>query len=198
MGWLAEELKVSNPKDSEILIVSLTVPDDLTAPASNCQRCRRFLHVGSGEKTKRSWMTKLKTLETVHSSLAADDKRLRYRTGRTWHEVLGTIDRDALSMQQQIQMEQAQHVKREYLKTDIELKHAEADWKVEVERLKNLDTQTIRQDELEVEVAMDPEGRLDQRRTECLVAGRGTSRCNDKQSQRGQSLGTGRGSLSDC
>ncbi len=54
-------------------------------------------------------------------------------------ETLGTVEKDALSMQQQIQMEEAQQVKREFLKTDIEMKHAKADWQVEKSRLDNLE-----------------------------------------------------------
>ncbi len=158
VGWLASELKVSNPKDSEVLLVSITTPDpNWSAILVNAVVESYRKQVEQGDRDKLT--EKLAKLKSIHGELTDRESRQRNDL-QLLAETVGSIDRDALTMQQQMQMEQAQQVKREYLKADIERMNADADLIVEKQRLVNLDTQAMDEEELEVAVVMDPEGRM--------------------------------------
>ncbi len=156
--WLADELKVSNPKDSEVLIVSLTAPNPKDASILVNAVVQSYMEEVV-ERDKGKMDEKLKSLRSILAGLT-DSERKKRSSLETMAEQLGTIERDALSLQTQMKMEQAQQLKREFLKTSVEYKRAAADLKVLEERAKNLDSLAIPADELEVELAMDPEGRL--------------------------------------
>ena len=72
---------------------------------------------------------------------------------------LGTTDREALSLQQQIRLTQAQQVKTELAKTQVQRMRADADLKVLKEREARFPNVTAPADEVELMVSADPIGR---------------------------------------
>ncbi len=72
---------------------------------------------------------------------------------------LGTIDREDLTLKTQIEMEQARMVKRELISSMVARSQAQTDLELEKKRLANLELASIPEEELQVMIAMDQEGR---------------------------------------
>lgn len=162
-GWLADELKISNPRDSEVLIVSLTVPavdDKAREEAKTVVAAVVDEYLTSiDEKERKELDDKLKTLEGFLEKKSAEERQARAELEQL-ADAMGHADKDSLSLEHQINMEQARLVKRELVTADIALKQAETDLAFTVARLQNLESQVIPAEELAVLVALEPRGRL--------------------------------------
>ncbi len=158
-GWLAGALGISNPKDSEILIVSLTAHDP--SAAADVVNAVVNTYLSSVEiKERQTLVEKKDKLEGMHKKLVAQEQRERDKL-QEMAEVQGTVDASEMSFKHQIEMEQARHIQGQLINAMVQLKQAEADLKLEQLRLEKLEKEAvIPDDELGVMLAMDPEGRL--------------------------------------
>lgn len=157
-SWLASELSVSNPRDSEILIVRLTSEN----PEESATLVNAVVDTYMDEvetKLRQALSRKRDTLERIHNDLLAQEEQKREQL-KNLAEQLGTVDREELSVKSQMQIEHARHVKREWINAMVQLKQANADLQMTQQRLENLTSRRIPADELEVMLALDQEGRF--------------------------------------
>jgi succinoglycan biosynthesis transport protein ExoP len=155
-GWLSDRLRVSNPKNSEILLVSVTVPDQaLAADLTNAVVDAYMLGVVNKEA-----LAKRRNLDSLQSHLQKQtDLESKKRSDlEKLAATLGSTDGEALSLQQQIRLMQAQQVKTELAKTQVQWMRAEADLKVLAKREASF-SDTAPADEVELMVSADPIGR---------------------------------------
>lgn len=158
--WLAKKLRIANPKNSEVLLVSVTVTEpQLAADLANAVVEAYMADVVTKEdKVKRDNLTKL---EAIQLELKETEETKRATISQLATS-LGTIDGKALSLEQEIRLSQAQQVKTELAKTKIERLRAAADVAVLELRLKDMEKAdfTPPADEVEIKVMADPIGRM--------------------------------------
>ena len=87
--------------------------------------------MGEDDKTRTE---KLRSLETYYSNQIAEERKKRAELERLVESV-GSAERDNLSLQQQIQLQQASQVKTEWVRANIQRMKAEADVETLRERL---------------------------------------------------------------
>ncbi|MHB8973546.1 MAG: polysaccharide biosynthesis tyrosine autokinase [Pirellulaceae bacterium] len=157
-NWLLKNLRVSNPRNSEILRVAVTVPDpDLAANLANSVVAAYMKEVVDKEQANRR--EKLQRLE-VHQGSQAEAERTRRAKLEELAKTLGSTDVEALSLQQQIRLTQAQQIKTELAKTQVERMRTEAEVKVLAQREQDFDKVEVPAGEVDLMVAADPIGRF--------------------------------------
>lgn len=156
-GWLADELSVSIPRDSQILLVKMTSPKPEESATIVNAVVQTYLDAVQA-KERDELNEKRETLTEIHEELLAEEQKKRNEL-KNLAEQLGTIDREELSLAKQIDMEQARHIQRELINAKVEHQQAVADLEMAKKQLKSLDSKKMPEDELQVMVSMDPEGR---------------------------------------
>lgn len=160
-GWLAKRLRVSNPRNSEIIRVAVTVPSSPEL-AQNLTNAVVNAYVGDIVQKERTEKTaNLRRLEGYLKDQSEQEKVKRANL-KNFAEQLGTTDKNALSFAQQIQLQQAQQIKNERAKTEVELMRSKAELEVLKAQLENLalDSTVMPEDELEVAIATDKDAWL--------------------------------------
>ncbi|MHB0956076.1 MAG: exopolysaccharide transport family protein [Pirellulaceae bacterium] len=157
-GWIAEHLRVTNPKNSEILRVSVTVPDpklaaELTNAVVNAYK------EGIVEEERKGKNDKLNRLEGYLREQKNLESEQRKNLGLLT-ALVGSADMETLSIQQQIRLAQAQQVKTERAKTRVQRMRAKADLDVLVAREADFENISVQPDEVDLLVANDPIGRM--------------------------------------
>lgn len=159
--WLAERLRVSVPRNSEILKVSVTVPQskELASELANAvvdMYLQRFVFSERDEKFRK--VEQLKGLLEEKRS----EERQRRNDLAAVAQRSGSVDIESLDLAQQIELQKAQQVKTELARTRVELHRAQSERDASKARLEQMMAQGIEvpADELDVLVAADPEARM--------------------------------------
>ena len=158
--WLASKLRIANPKNSEVLLVSVTVPEPQLARDLANAVVETYMKdvVAKEDETKGD---NLKKLEDFREQLKGSEESMRATISQLATS-LGTIDGKALSLEQEIRLSQAQQVKTELAKTKIERLRAAADVLVLEQRKAIMEAGNFiaPPDEVEMMVMQDPVGRI--------------------------------------
>lgn len=156
-AWLAKQLSVAIPRDSQILLVRMTSPNpEESAIIVNAVVDTYLENVQAKERGELN--EKRDTLANIHANLL-DEEQDKRNNLKNLAEQLGTVDREELSLAKQIDMEQARHIQRELINAKVQHQQAVTDLEIAKKQLERIQSQKIPEDELEVLLARDPEGR---------------------------------------
>ncbi|MFW6171508.1 MAG: hypothetical protein ACODAD_13540 [Planctomycetota bacterium] len=156
-AWLAKQLSVAIPRDSQILLVKMTSPNaEESATIVNTVVETYLENVQAKERGELN--EKRDTLDNIHENLLDEEENKRNQL-KTMAEQLGTVDREELSLAKQIEMEQARHIQRELINAKVQHQQALTDLEIAKKRVETVHSRDIPEDELQVMVANDPEGR---------------------------------------
>ncbi|MFO7902494.1 MAG: polysaccharide biosynthesis tyrosine autokinase [Pirellulaceae bacterium] len=156
-GWLAKELSVAIPRDSQMLLVKMTSPDPEESATIVNAVVETYLDTVQA-KERGELNDKRDTLANIHENLL-DEEQNKRNTLKNLAEQLGTVDREELSLAKQIDMEQARHIQRELINAKVQHQQAMTDLEMAKKQLERVQSQGVPEDELQVMLAMDPEGR---------------------------------------
>lgn len=165
VNWLAKRLSVRNPRNSEILRVSLTLSDPVQAQQIVDAIMRSFKEQVQDEEDKAR-KEKVDKLEEYYRRQLEEERQKRQVFVRLVEDA-GSGDRDNLSLKQQIELQQASQLKTEWVRANIQRMKAEADVEALRSRLAGLDKSEVPADELQVMLAANPFARelVDERDT---------------------------------
>ena len=158
-AWLAARLSISNPKNSEILLVSVTVPDDnqLAADLANGvveAYLSEVVNKARGDLDKR--FTKLTDMLREKEQVLGEKRKNLENLAN----LMKSSDPQTLSLKQQIELTQSQQVKIELARTKVERMRLEAKLEVMKPKMATLDEQTISNEQLEMLLGADVEARM--------------------------------------
>jgi len=151
--WLSSELKVTFPGDAEIMQVSLTSKDKDAAKEIVSAVVGAYMdEVVDVERNKRRG--RLSELERVHAEKQAEMRSKRTEL-KQLAEHLGTADDEALTLKQQIYLQQFAAFRNELIKIQFEVMRAEGEIEAKKSLLKNFDELQISEYELETAARND-------------------------------------------
>ncbi|HIQ20059.1 MAG TPA: hypothetical protein EYH34_02310, partial [Planctomycetes bacterium] len=154
VGWLMRELEINFPGEAEIMQVSLTLSDPAQAATLVNAVVQAFMReVVNVERDRR-----VERLNELDQLCAEKETEVRSKRAalRQLAEQLGAGYTEALSLRQQVILQQFAAIRKELTQAEFELRRTRSEIKVREALLKKTSTPTVSQLEVDVAAENDP------------------------------------------